>query len=91
MHAFDNTCQHIQNCNGCKDRYTFLKMYVNIFKTAMDVRIAIANMNVKITCQHIQNCNGCKDRYTFLKMFVTIFKTAMDVRMKYVCKNVRIT
>ena len=65
MHAFDNTCQRIQDCNGCKDRYTFLNMYVNIFKTAMDViityaymnifktpmdvRIAIAYMNVKIT------------------------------------------
>ena len=20
MHAFDNTCHYIQNCNGCKDR-----------------------------------------------------------------------
>ena len=65
MHAFDNTCQRIQKCNGCKDRYTFLKMYVIIFKTAMDVRIAIAYMNVKIifnfenVCQYIQNCNGC--------------------------------
>ena len=65
MHAFDNTCQRIQNCNGCKDRYTFLKMYVNISKIAMDVRIAIAYMNVKIVfnfenvCQYIQICNGC--------------------------------
>ena len=57
MHAFDNTSQLIQNCNGCKDRYTFLKMYVNIFKTAMDVRIDIFE-NV---CQYIQNCNGCQD------------------------------
>ena len=65
MHAFDNTCQRIQNWNGCNDRYTFLKIYVNIFKTAMDVRIAVAYMNVKIifnfenVCQYIQNCNGC--------------------------------
>ena len=49
MHDFDNTCQRIQNWNGCNDRYTFLKMYVNMFNTAMDVSIAIANMNIKIT------------------------------------------
>ena len=67
-----------------------LIVHVNLFKTAMDVRIAIAKMNVKITCQHIQYCNGCKDRYNFLKMYVTIFKTAMDVRIKYVYINVRI-
>ena len=49
MHASDNACQHIQNCNGCMDRYTILKMYVNIFKTAMDDKIAIAYMNVNLT------------------------------------------
>ena len=29
--------QHIQNCNECKDRSISLKMYVNRFKTAMDI------------------------------------------------------
>ena len=49
MCAFDITCQHIKNCNGCKDRYTFFNMYVNIFKTAMDVRIKYVYINVRLT------------------------------------------
>ena len=79
MHAFDNTCHRIQNCNGCQDKACLykcqdnislaLKTNVSIFKTALDVRI----------------------ESLFLKMYVKILKTAMDVRITNVYINVRIT
>ena len=58
-YSFENVCQYIQNYNGCWDKVCLHKCQdnislasktnVSIFRTAMDVRITIAYMNVKIT------------------------------------------
>ena len=57
-------------------------MYVNIFKTAMDVIITYAYMNIfKTPMDQDSNClHECQDNICMpLIMHVNIFKTAMDV------------
>ena len=76
MHAFDNACQHIQNCNGFKDNVCLHECPDNVFLP-----------NFRIACQHIQNCNECKDRSISLKMYVNRFKTAMDNYCLHECQE----